>query len=1116
MKTIKRIQLDHGKNTFSFLPQLGIITIIAALIISILELADWISKTFILVYLFPGFKPMGPGTCLVIIFCSIITVTYYKVKISGLLKWFLNFTLGIIIIYSICIITEFMFGKPGYVERIFFSGLILSENPSFINTSFISAVDFMFISIVLFFIKKKNTSDKMTHISIILILFVVISALVLFLSYIYGTPLLYKKFTTLVAFPTSLAVFLLGAGILLNFETNYYPMRLFSGLSVRAKLLRRFLPFTFIIIILLGWLLNQFFISFVNYALIVSSLSIISIILIGIIIFRIADKIDNELIMLEHQRLLAEMNLKESFNRNQALVDANPDLLFLIYNNFKIIEYHKTASSFLKLEGNIIGKKIDEIFPNDVSPIFFQGIENIQRTREMQIMVFDYILNNIKLTLETRISLCGNDKILVIIRDVTEQKYAEEVTKYNESRLDILYRLSQSTNKSLNDIFHSALEEAIKFSSSSLGYICKYNSDNQELNSFIWSKEFLNNTEKVQLQSTYKVNEYPALKNVIISQKSILENKTAKENSFGQEILFGLAEIKRYMLIPIVHNFKTESLVCVADNTNDYSALDKNQLSYLMGEIWEILDRKKAEESLIQSEFRYRELFNKAPVGYHQIDKNRIIVQVNNTELEMLGYTENEMLNHCVCEFVKDKTIYKESILNKFECGDMMINSNEMTFIRKDGVCIPVLIDDILLKDSKGEIIGLRSTLQDISERKRYEIALHESNMNLEATLTELRETQKQVLQQERLRALGQMASGIAHDINNSLTPIIGYLEILMEDENISALAGNELNKINIASNDIKRTIQRMKEFYRAKDDNEDLHLLNLNSIILETIDLTKHKWKDLSESHGAEIKIIYDLSEDIHPVTGNASEIREALTNLIINATDAMPLGGVISIKTGSYSNQVFMEISDSGTGMDEETLKRCMEPFYSTKGDKGTGLGLSMVYGIVQRHEGKIEIESFPGKGTEFKIFLPKRSLKNIPKPEIPAPSIATKLKILIVDDNIEIRELLNKILGKDGHIIQMKSSGHDGLEIFNLEMAKNNSFDIVITDLGMAQMDGKTFSRLIKDMSPKTPIILLTGWGSFLDKENYEEVDYILSKPIEKKDLREAIETCLNLNN
>src|SRR6185437_14365124 len=241
-----------------------------------------------------------------------------------------------------------------------------------------------------------------------------------------------------------------------------------------------------------------------------------------------------------------------------------------------------------------------------------------------------------------------------------------------------------------------------------------------------------------------------------------------------------------------------------------------------------------------------------------------------------------------------------------------------------------------------------------------------------------------------------------------------------------------------------------------------------------------------------------------------------EAFTNLVLNAVDAMPKGGKITLRTRAERKQnngrqgyVVVEVSDSGTGMDEETRKRCLEPFFSTKGKRGTGLGLAMVYGVLKRHEGTIDIQTEPGKGTTFQLKFPiraslqKNSDENSSKP-------VTPLRILCIDDEPLLRELIKEILEREGHSIEVSDSGQSGLDEFRLGRERGRPFDVVITDLGMPYLDGRQVAKAIKHESGETPVIMLTGWGAFMkeDGNSPEHVDAIMSKPPRSKELREVL--------
>ena len=226
-------------------------------------------------------------------------------------------------------------------------------------------------------------------------------------------------------------------------------------------------------------------------------------------------------------------------------------------------------------------------------------------------------------------------------------------------------------------------------------------------------------------------------------------------------------------------------------------------------------------------------------------------------------------------------------------------------------------------------------------------------------------------MQQERLRALGQMASGIAHDINNAISPISLYTESLLEREKgLSAPGRGQLQVIQRAIGDVAQTVARMREFYRPREPQMMLARVHLNELVQQVLDLTRVRWNDMPQQRGVTIALAKDLARSLPPVMGAESEIREALTNLVFNAVDAMPEGGTLTLRTRAEEGRVHVEVIDTGIGMDEDARRRCLEPFFTTKGERGTGLGLAMVYGMVQRHSADISIDSELGKGTRVQL--------------------------------------------------------------------------------------------------------------------------------------------------
>jgi signal transduction histidine kinase len=385
-------------------------------------------------------------------------------------------------------------------------------------------------------------------------------------------------------------------------------------------------------------------------------------------------------------------------------------------------------------------------------------------------------------------------------------------------------------------------------------------------------------------------------------------------------------------------------------------------------------------------------------------------------------------------------------------------------------------------------------------------LQLQQQTTELEEAIAELRQTQQQVIQQERMRALGTMACGIAHDLNNGLSVILGFGDILLADvekfpKNSSARM--HLQEMVLAGCDNAKLVNRLREFYRPRATREPRQAVNLNEVIEQTILLTAPKWQSQASGEGTTIHIEKELG-DIPLIFGVPDELREVLTNLILNAIDAMPRGGCMSFRTRQDGQRVRLEMSDTGTGMTEETLRNCLEPFFTTKEDHGSGLGLAMSYGIIRRHGGTIEIRSQLNKGTTFTIYLP------VPTEAIKADSVAAgqrmqALRVLVVDDQPAIREIVSAYLAEDQHIVETAANAREAMEKFGVDR-----FDLVITDRAMPEVNGDELAASIKEVQPREPVIMLTGFADLINESGGrpKNVDLVLSKPARLDDLRKAI--------
>jgi signal transduction histidine kinase/ActR/RegA family two-component response regulator len=385
------------------------------------------------------------------------------------------------------------------------------------------------------------------------------------------------------------------------------------------------------------------------------------------------------------------------------------------------------------------------------------------------------------------------------------------------------------------------------------------------------------------------------------------------------------------------------------------------------------------------------------------------------------------------------------------------------------------------------------------------------------AVAIELHRTQRTIIEQERLNAVGKMASGLAHDFNNALVPISGYAEMLLEHPDILQdlpKAAKYLKLIMTGVEDAASVVSRLREFYRKREEGETYRPLSLNQMVEQAVALTRPRWRDEALGSGRTILVEADM-RPVPKVLGSESELRELLTNLIFNAVDAMPEGGTIRLRTGlreapvadgaaAGEPQVFLEVSDTGTGMTDEVRRRCLEPFFSTKGERGTGLGLPMVFGIVKRHRGTLDIDSTVGKGTTFIVLLPPDTTQTREvQQRTQAPS--GPLSVLVVDDEPIARDVLTEYLTGDGHTVQTAVNGRDGIEKF-----KAGQFAVVITDRAMPEVGGDQLAAMVKEASPATPVVLLTGFGDLMNAagEKPDGVDLVVKKPIRLGTLREVL--------
>ncbi len=500
------------------------------------------------------------------------------------------------------------------------------------------------------------------------------------------------------------------------------------------------------------------------------------------------------------------------------------------------------------------------------------------------------------------------------------------------------------------------------------------------------------------------------------------------------------------------------------------------------------LEQKQREEIVRQSEKRYRMLFQDAAEGILVADiGTKKFKYANPAFCKMLGYTEEELQGMGVDDIHPKKDL--AHVISEFEAqarGEKTLSLN-LPCLRKDGTTVYADINATsALVDGRQCNVGF---FTDITERKKAE---------------------KTLIQSEKLRALGEMAGGVAHDFNNLLAVILGNAQLL--ERGLERYGKDEVRRrlaiIARTASQGGETVRRLQHFTHRGIPTDEFTRLDLNEIVRSALHSTSPRWKDEAEAKGVTITVEEKLRK-LAPLLGNESELMEVLTNLIFNAVEAMPDGGRITIKTEAKENEVLLYFTDTGQGIPDRIKANVFDPFFTTKGPKASGLGLSTSYGIIKRHKGGMKVESSKGKGTTFTITIPIPLEIPLEKERLKDSEKVSSQKILVIDDEEGVRDVLVRVLADEGHRVTLAETGKKGLGKF-----KQGDFNLVLTDLGMPDMSGWELAKRIKEVDPKMPVGLITGWAVPLTKKKMKEkgVDFILSKPFDCTEVAKEVNTVL----
>ncbi|HEX2912819.1 MAG TPA: response regulator [Chloroflexia bacterium] len=691
------------------------------------------------------------------------------------------------------------------------------------------------------------------------------------------------------------------------------------------------------------------------------------------------------------------------------------------------------------------------------------------------------------------------------------RKAERELTQRNEQLLELI-RVSESLNRrlDLHDTAREIVRSATRMSHADRAFLWLW--ENEKHQHYLVSAEnphsSLLNVEKVFAEEDEGITgevRRSGRSFVIPNYKVYVRRVALLEQGSYETAGFPLRVGDRHVGVLVVTQ---------ASPDRHFFSGDLDILTTLANQASIAIENARLYTDLTRESEKYRLIADKASDLIISLDTEGNLTYVNERVLSILGYDPAEMLERPLDRYLAPegqlalKRIMRDLLRPHPEIvsGGYYSDPQELVAVNRDGALVFLEFNFGLLyrPGSSDQTAGIQAIGRDVTSRKRSE-------------------------ENERMRMIGQIASGVAHDLNNVLANVLGHAQLLRtETEDPEVL--NTIKIIEQSALDGAETVRRIQEF-TVQRMQQNLDLVNFNEVVQSTIDLSRPRWRDDAQRKGMKIEVERDL-QPIPQVRGKAAELREVLMNLFNNAMDALPpQGGKIGFRTylENHGRTVCLEVWDTGRGMPADVRRHIFEPFYTTKGVRGTGLGLSVAYGIITRFGGEITVESIPEAGTTFYIRLPAADDKkgrNAPgaiKAALPKePSEKSKGRILAIDDEVNLRTVIRRALSLGGFEVDVAGGGPEALEMLRtaseLPGRTARPYDLIFTDLGMPDMSGWEVAQEVRHKWPEVPIVLVTGWGEQVDQERLSEhnIKRTVAKPFNIQDLMELAGSLITPDN
>jgi PAS domain S-box-containing protein len=796
-----------------------------------------------------------------------------------------------------------------------------------------------------------------------------------------------------------------------------------------------------------------------------------------------------------------QARLKASEERYQRLAENANDLIFATNREGYFTFLTNRAMSLLGFTAEeLLGKNLMEFLTPEGRQRAEHEFQKDPRDRSPRLMELDFMTKqgeakSFELSLTTVLRAGGIAGFEIIGRDITQRKALERKILERNRELTTLLSVTSSISHSLNieEVAAIALERICEFTGLNGGtlYTLRY-SDSALVQSGIY------NLPKSLLQAL----DAPGFWNEILEALFRVKAPLLHPNFPGvleEGVLDKLAELCRkeginsFIVLPLFFKEKLFGLIFAGSSVQNYVAAEQLEI---LNSICKQISAATANAGLFnavrEAKTEWETTFDAMSELICIQDLAGKIIRVNSTMARRLNIEPRQLVNRDAVEVFIDPTspwVY-----------------HHKTQFYEDGKIVSVEYEDHLLNGT----FEIATTPIYTSDGRLF------AWLFVGKDITQQRQFQSQMVQVERLKALGEMASGVAHDFNNILAGILGKAQVMLNQLEKNGGLDLQTWKQNLKSIEKQavlgaETVKRIQDFTRIRTDKK-FTPVDLNQVVRNAIDIARPVWKDQREVKGVKIDIQF-LPGEIDLVSGIDSELTEVVVNVLSNAIDAMPEGGVIKVTSQNLlvenSHCVELSVKDSGIGMSSEVIQRVFDPFFSTKGPKGIGLGMSVAYGVITRHHGRILLNSELGQGTTCTIRLPAAQqperLVNTQK----RSSNEEKKRVLVIDDEDVIREFMQEMLAAADFEADVAATGPEGIELF-----ERNTYHLVFSDLGLPGMSGWEVARILKQKKPDVPLILLSGWGIQLDDVRVKQsgVDLVLSKPCQIKEILGAVDEVL----